>query len=549
MADKVKEVIDGFAQVFSPDENGIIHIDGEKRKQAFDVWGAELWNMWGWNAREVSQALEYANDKYFTPPFNVNQFNIMRFHLFASNKETNSEAWERDFPFVFAASDKLGTLEYKVDFKLLAAHVIKGGKYIFVEDSIYLYDNAGLYELVSNDVFRGYVMSYVNAFNCTLAGTSGIDGAVRDVKSDGSHIKDLKDFNSDQNVINFQNGILRLDTMELEPHSPDVLSTVQIPCNWNVEAANCPIFDDYLNTLANGDKEIVCFLWQYIGVTISNIHGYITKKALFLYGAGNTGKSQFLELLSRLIGKNNFVSTELKKLEERFGTFPILHKRLVGSPDMSFAKIAEMKVFKNLTGGDDIEFEQKGKSPITDKYKGMLLFCCNDLPKFGGDKGDNVYERMIIIPCNNVIPPEKRDNRLIDKMYAEREAIIYKVVQALKQFIANSYSFDVPTVCEKEARKYKLGNDNVMMFLDECTTSRWNYHDNFTAANIYLAYKRWIAESGEQYQAPRTEFIKSVCQFYNFDKEEDIKHKYNGKRFYKFTLKSDCHHLLGCIDT
>ena len=38
---------------------------------------------------------------------------------------------------------------------------------------------------------------------------------------------------------------------------------------------------------------------------------------------------------------------------------------------------------------------------------------------------------------NNVIPPEKRDKLLLEKMYAEREGIIYKFVMALKMVIAN----------------------------------------------------------------------------------------------------------------
>lgn len=555
MAENIKSIIDSFAQVLPPKENGTIHITDETRKQVFEIWGSELWIMQKLSAREVRKALEYANDNYFVPSFNVSQFNTMCFHLFVSNAAASPECWERDFPFVFAASSKSGTPEYKVDFKLLAVHIIKSGKYIFVKDTTYLYDDLGLYKLVCNDVFRGYIMSYVNALDCTLAKTSGIDGAVRDVKSDDSHrIDDLKPFNADTNIINFQNGVLRLNTMELMLHSPDILSTIQIPCNWSItgKIPACPIFDGYLNTLANGDVEIIRFLWQYIGVTISNIPGYITKKALFLYGAGNTGKSQFLELLSRLIGKSNFASTELKKLEEKFGTFCILHKRLVGSPDMSFAKIVEMKIFKNLTGGDDIDFEQKGKDPITNKYNGMLLFCCNDLPKFGGDKGDNVYERMIIIPCNNIIPPEKRDNGLIDKMYAERESIVNKAVQALKEFIANGFKFDIPTVCEKETRNYKLNNDNVLQFLDECTMLRkaqyTNYKDNCTTANMYTAYKRWIEENGERYQATKSEFINSACQFYGYTKKGEIRTKQGGIYFYRFTLKPNQYHLIGYPD-
>ena len=553
MAENIKRIIDSFAQVFPPTEDGEIHITGENRTKAFEVWGSELWSVYQWSARDVHSALEYANDKYFDPSFNVNQLNAKFFHLFASNAVTSPECWERDFPFVFAASNKSGAMEYKIDFKLLAAHIIKSGQYAFLNNSVYLYDN-GVYTALCDDVFRGYVMSYVTALDCTLAKTSGIDGAVRDVKSDNGHRRNPSEFNSDENIINFQNGVLHLDTMELAPHSPDILSTIQIPCNWSIaeEFPVCPIFDGYLNDLANGDEEIIRFLWQYIGVTISNIPGYVTKSALFLYGAGNTGKSQFLELLSRLVGKANSTSIDLAELEERFGTFSLLHKRLAGSPDMSFAKVSEMKIFKKLVGGDDIGFEQKGKEKVIDKYKGVLLFCCNELPKFGGDKGDHVYERMIIINCRNIIPAEKRDCDLIKKMYAEREAIVFKAVRALKKFIANGKRFNIPKCCEAETKKYKVGNDNALRFLEECTIIRErnpSYNDVLTCGNMYRAYKSWVEEEGEAYKCPLSDFIKAACSFYgSADKDEARTSPQRGRRHYRFTLKPSYYHLCGYAD-
>lgn len=178
MVKNIKSIIDSFAQVIPPNENGTIHITGETRKQVFEIWGSELWIMQKLSAREVRKALEYANDNYFVPSFNVSQFNTMCFSLFTSNAAVSPESWERDFPFVFAASNKLGTTEYRVDFKLLAEYIKQKGHYYFVKDSIYLYNSdLSIYEAVSNEEFRGYIMSFVNALNCTLAKTSGIDGA------------------------------------------------------------------------------------------------------------------------------------------------------------------------------------------------------------------------------------------------------------------------------------------------------------------------------------------------------------------------------------
>ena len=41
----------------------------------------------------------------------------------------------------------------------------------------------------------------------------------------------------------------------------------------------------------------------------------------------------------------------------------------------------------------------------------------NRLPKFGGDDGKWVYDRIMVVDCPNVIPKEQQDKQLLEKMY------------------------------------------------------------------------------------------------------------------------------------
>ncbi|HRU78611.1 MAG TPA: hypothetical protein P5214_09490, partial [Rectinema sp.] len=80
-------------------------------------------------------------------------------------------------------------------------------------------------------------------------------------------------------MINFRNGLLRItaDNAILVPHSPDILSTIQIPCNWTGRETPTPVFDRYIHTLTDGDKAIEQLLLEFIGVCISNIKGWRMK--------------------------------------------------------------------------------------------------------------------------------------------------------------------------------------------------------------------------------------------------------------------------------
>ena len=228
-----------------------------------------------------------------------------------------------------------------------------------------------------------------------------------------------------------------------------------------------------MDTLADGDKKVQQLLLEFMGVCISNVKGWRMKKALFLVGNGDTGKSQLKSLVERLLGRGNFIGIDLKEIESRFGTGAIYGTRLAGSSDMSFLSVEELKTFKKMTGGDSLFAEFKGQQAFEFTYNGLLWFCMNRLPKFGGDDGKWVYNRIMVVECPNAIPLEKQDKELLDKMYAEREGIVYKAVRALQTVIANGYRFSEPESVSAAREKYQVENNTVISFLkNACAAAR-----------------------------------------------------------------------------
>jgi phage/plasmid-associated DNA primase len=91
--------------------------------------------------------------------------------------------------------------------------------------------------------------------------------------------------NTNEDIINFKNGILDINTMKLSPHSPEIYSTVQLPCIWTDKPCDTPQWDKYIETLTAGNAGYAKLLHEFIGAVISNVYGYRFKKALFLWGA------------------------------------------------------------------------------------------------------------------------------------------------------------------------------------------------------------------------------------------------------------------------
>jgi len=424
---------------------------------------------------------------------------------------------------------------YMVNCPLLENYFQNNETYFLVKNGFssdvmfYMYIN-GCYKPMSSTEMKGYIKSMIPL---ALHSSKTIDEVYKLLINDYGNFTSIDRFNTDENIINFKNGLLHLDTMELKPHSPDVLSTIQVDCNYtpHVTPPKNSHFDKYMDFLTNGDTNKKRFLLQYMGMAISNVSGYKTKKSLFMVGKGDSGKTQIKELCVRLIG-NEFVSSiNLQTLEERFGCSNVFNKRLVGNNDMQYVRVRELSTFKMLTGGDSVTVEFKGKNSFPYIFKGVLWFGCNDLPKFGGDKGIHVYSRIIPLRCDNVVPEHMRDGNLLDKMYSEREYIIKLCVEGLKQVISNGYKYDIPDEALQELEKYKIDNDSVLQFIDTCCELKENRafeKDEPTKGQIYQMYVQYCQINNIGYCESNRNFNKILQE----NDLGDIKKTHGGNEYY-----------------
>ena len=436
----------------------------------------------------------------------------------------------------------------RVSAPLLAKYAQANLDYLLVRDNgtesvmKYVYQN-GVYVLYDTAMMHGIIKGIIADYDEELVKMSTIKEVVNLLLADLEYTSQ-ECLNQDESIINFQNGLLKIsgDHTELIPHTPEVLSTIQIPCCWREERVPTPVFDQYIATLTNGDKEVEQLLLEYMGACISNVQGWRMKKTLFLVGRGNTGKSQLKSLTERLLGKSNFAGMDLSEIEARFGTSAIYGKRLVGSSDMSFMNIREIKSLKRITGGDNIHAEFKGQSSFTYTFQGLPWFCMNRLPRFSGDTGQWVYDRIMVVECQNVIPPDKQDKKLLDKMYAEREGIVQKAIHAFLRVIANGYRFSEPESVAIARQKYQQENSTVLTFFEECMCPWPNGSVDIkgcTTGKIHDAYREWCRRNNNGFVKSGKEFRDELAA-YLLTTFADMSTRRNGNTFYKdYTLTQE----------
>lgn len=437
------------------------------------------------------------------------------------------------------------TGEAYVSVPLLAKYVREHLCYALVRDNgkqglmKYVYEN-GCYRLYADNMLMGIIKQYIADYDEELVKMGKVSETLQHITTDLNYVSQ-EDLNADEDLINFSNGLLRIseNNVSLVPHTPEILSTIQIPCNWTGKEIPTPVFDRYMHTLTAGDKALEQLLLEFIGVCISNIKGWRMKKSLFLVGDGDTGKSQLKSLVERLLGKGNFIGIDLKEMEARFGTGAVYGTRLAGSSDMSFLSVDELKTFKKITGGDSLYAEFKGQQAFEFTYNGLLWFCMNRLPKFGGDDGKWVYDRIMVVRCLNVIPKNKQDKTLLDKMYTERDGIVHKAVKALQQVIVNGYRFSEPDSVSLAREKYMMENNTVISFYDECMCE-WpggKINRHCTTGRVYKVYQGWCRENNNGFSKTAKEFRETLASYLGAD-YTTITTRQNGNTYYRdYSLK------------
>ena len=411
-----------------------------------------------------------------------------------------------------------GRDEVNVKPSQLAASFSRVMDYIIVRNPL---DDNDLFYGFENGVYRrknkAQIKSMLRKFvPIAYQKDSQIAEAQRTLLELGTKIHSFDELDRNERYINFKNGLFDVKEWRLVPHNPKLLSTVQLQIDYDPSQDDRPVFDRFMNDLfmredGTTDQESMKALQEFCGLAISNIYVYRCKKALFLCSIrGNTGKSVLMNLIQVILGEENVTSVPIQHMNESTGRFTMgtaLGKRLIINGDQTESDVADSSYFKQLTGGDRTKMEMKNQKPLMVRFRGGIMVGCNGLPSFKDDKGEHVFERLLLLMCTNVIPEEKRDATLLDKMRPEIPAITNWLLEGLQRLIQNSYKFSYSKATETALKEYRSRLDTVYRFIKEgfiispdvfnYDGDNWHYvitgdkNDQVSKRDFYEDYEAW----------------------------------------------------------
>lgn len=189
--------------------------------------------------------------------------------------------------------------------------------------------------------------------------------------------------------------------------------------------------------------------------------GYCGRQSLVLLGEGQDGKGVFLSVIDKALNMNASslisINTSPKNFndDDRFGLAPIIGKKFVYFSDCKqVTALFKTDKFKALTGGDNLDIEQKFKASIRYVPRGVFVAISTNNPIW--ISGDHGRTRLL---------PVLFKKNYTSKTFIKRNDLVKRLLQEREEFFqwCEDYLFEL----NKKAHGRLIHDDNMLICTDE----------------------------------------------------------------------------------
>jgi putative DNA primase/helicase len=300
-------------------------------------------------------------------------------------------------------------------------------------------------------------------------------------------------------LLNVENGMVRIGDGVLLSHSPEYLSVVQLPVRYDT-AATCPNIEAFVASTFPPDADDLA--WEIPGVLM--VPATWLQKAILLLGEGCNGKSVYLALLVRFLGRCNVSTKSLHKLEQdKFAAARLVGKLANICADLPSEHLAGTSTFKALIGGDTLDAEYKFKDSFDLEPFARLVFSANHPPR-SADSSPAFFRRWTVVPFDHTFTPDEQIPRdvLDSRLQAPEElsGLLNKAIEGLRR-VQRQKGFSESETVKAAWRDFHATTDPLAVWLDRRTIDD---PDSYIPKNVLrIAYNASLEREGRPAITPK----------------------------------------------
>lgn len=277
-----------------------------------------------------------------------------------------------------------------------------------------------------------------------------------------------EDFDCRPELLNFANGTLNLDTMELLNHDPADMLTLTMGAEL-VIGADCPKFRLFMED-AFPDPSVRDYVQRALGYSLL---GRPRERTMFLlHGPSGTGKSVLTSVMTQVFGGYGTTAPattfRIKKNETSVDVHELRGKRFVCTSEMTEGALLDEELVKRITGGDIISSRGLYEQYQHWRAQGTIWIATNFLPRVNSD--DNaIWRRAKTIAMRTEFVADGRQEILgyADILVLERNGIVNWLLEGLAAY--QERGLDEPSAITEDIQNYRVDTDTVASFLRDLT--------------------------------------------------------------------------------
>jgi len=310
-----------------------------------------------------------------------------------------------------------------------------------------------------------------------------------------------------------RNGVLNLFTGELKPHSPEYYFVDRVPVTYDSDA-DTSVYEQYFDdwTKRESDRRT---LIEMVGHALVPDANERYKKFLILTGDADNGKSVFFRCVRTLLNgpdgtEQNVSNVKLSKMAtQRFSNNSVYGHMANIAGEINGKKIRNTASLKDITGGDAVDIEPKGKGSFFDTINSTMMFAANDPPILGERDKKAIASRIVPVnlPYSFVNNPTENDpfekqrrpeSELEDELLTEEalSGLLRLAVEGVQRLEDNSGDVSLPESPMKRLRRYERTADPMRQFGHKCLTNQDG--DYVVKADVTTIYKEWATSQGHE---------------------------------------------------
>lgn len=280
------------------------------------------------------------------------------------------------------------------------------------------------------------------------------------------------------NLIPLNDGVLNLDTMEIEDYTSENIFLSKYPINYNPDASEPKRFMEMIKTTFAGVEEQIPLVQEMFGYCF--LRSYFIEALFFLIGDGGNGKSLLLNILSALLGGSEHCSyltfKELAEPKNENMLYDLFGKSANICGDTGKQKLKETDTLKKITGNDYIRARRLYKDSFNFKNHAKIILSFNRLPEVE-DFSDGFKRRLRLIEFPNQFKEgAEGTNKNLDKEIiegGELEGVFLWALEGLKRLMENNTLSNTKSTALR-GLEYARKSTPMYFFVRECIEYSFN---------------------------------------------------------------------------